>query len=254
MLAGVPHYPHWSLPAAYRHRLRVDETHGQVPVRRLRHVVPARQTALTRSAYELTFGAHVMVERLPWRPDVVVAVVPSLLGAGAAALIARRAGAPLVLWIQDMMGAASAQSGIAGGSRISAAAGALQCWVAGRAARVVVVSEAFRRQVVATGVAADRVHLVPNWAHVGRAAGDRDDVRARLGWRPDETIALHSGNMGLKQGLDNVVAAARVAQAAGSPVRFVLMGDGSQRAALERAAAGAARLQLLPPAAAAAAG
>lgn len=58
-------------------------------------------------------------------------------------------------------------------------------------------------------------------------------------------MALHSGNMGLKQGLENVVEAARMAQ---TPVRFVLMGDGSQRAELERLAVGVPALQLLPPA------
>lgn len=248
VLAGVPHYPHWSVPAPYQRRLRVDERRGQVPVRRLRHVVPSRQTAVTRSAYEVSFGLHVLAQRLPFRPDVVVAVVPSLFGAVAAALTARRVRAPLMLWVQDMMGAATAQSGISGGGRIAAATTALERWVLGRAASVVVVSEAFGRQVVSAGVAADRVHLVPNWTHVGRAAGNRDEVRARLGWGRDETIALHSGNMGLKQGLGNVVAAARAAEAAGSPVRFVLMGDGSQRAALEHAAADATRLQMLAPA------
>ena len=37
-------------------------------------------------------------------------------------------------------------------------------------------------------------------------------------------IALHAGNMGVKQGLENVVEAARQADATRSPVRFVLLG------------------------------
>ena len=35
-------------------------------------------------------------------------------------------------------------------------------------------------------------------------------MRARLGWRPGQTVLLHSGNMGLKQGLEVLVEAARL--------------------------------------------
>ncbi len=121
VLSGVPHYPHWSIPPQYRRRLRVDEVHEGVRVRRLRHHVPSRQTALTRGWYELSFGLHVLGQRLPFRPDVVLAVVPSLFGAAAAAAIARRTGARLVVWVQDLMGPATAQSGIAGGGSITRA-------------------------------------------------------------------------------------------------------------------------------------
>ncbi len=54
------------------------------------------------------------------------------------------------------------------------------------------------------------------------------------GWLPGEIVVLHAGNMGAKQGLDNVVASSRVAADRGSLVRFVLLGDGNQRERLER--------------------
>lgn len=245
VLAGVPHYPHWSVPAPYRRRLRMDEGRDGVQVRRLRHTVPAQQSARSRATYEATFGAHVVAQRLPWTPDVVLAVVPSLFGAAAAATLARRAGTPLVVWVQDLMGPAAAQSGISGGGRIAQATTGLERRVLRSARDVVVVSGAFRPYVEAAGVPAGRVHLVPNWTHVAPATQDRAAVRARLGWGADEVVALHSGNMGLKQGLDNIVAAARLAS---PPVRFVLMGDGNQRAELERLGSGVPALQFLPPA------
>jgi hypothetical protein len=45
-------------------------------------------------------------------------------------------------------------------------------------------------------------------------------------------VCLDAGNSGFKQALDNVVEAAR--SLASMPVLFVLMGDGNQRAELER--------------------
>jgi len=53
--------------------------------------------------------------------------------------------------------------------------------------------------------------------------------------------------MGVKQGLENVVEAARLAESRGDKVRFVLLGDGSQRASLEVRAAGATAVQFLDP-------
>jgi colanic acid biosynthesis glycosyl transferase WcaI len=89
------------------------------------------------------------------------------------------------------------------------------------------------------------VHVVPNWSHVATGTRDRAAVRRSLGWGDEEVVALHSGNMGLKQGLENIVEAARLAA---PPVRFVLMGDGSQRADLGRLGADVSCLSMLPPA------
>jgi len=244
-ITGVPHYPHWTVPVEYRRRLRFrEEEPGGVNVRRLRHTVPARQSARSRSAYEATFGLNVLRQRLPWRPDVVLAVIPSLLGAAAAATLARRAGVPLVLWVQDLMGPATAQSGIPGGGRISALTSLLEDRVFRRASQVVVVSDAFRSYVQARGLHEVGLHVVPNWTHVQPSHEDRATVRRRLGWAENELVALHSGNMGLKQGLDNLVETARLAS---GPLRIVLAGDGSQRAALEQLGTGIAALQMLPP-------
>ena len=70
-------------------------------------------------------------------------------------------------------------------------------------------------------------------------------MRAAHGWPSTDTVALHAGNMGVKQGLENVVEAARLADARGLPIRFVLLGDGNQREALLARAQGITRLQFL---------
>lgn len=66
-----------------------------------------------------------------------------------------------------------------------------------------------------------------------------------MGWGPDDFVVLHAGNMGMKQGLENVVNAALVAEQKGSNVRFVLMGDGHQRSTLEAAAEGLIKLSFV---------
>ncbi|XGU20959.1 glycosyltransferase [Rhodococcus sp. 3Y1] len=79
---------------------------------------------------------------------------------------------------------------------------------------------------------------------------DVDDLtaaRTKFGWSPDETIVLHTGNMGVKQGLENVVEAARLADEQSLPIRSVLVGDGNQRPNLEAAAVGVDRIDFVRP-------
>ena len=59
---------------------------------------------------------------------------------------------------------------------------------------------------------------------------------ARFGWTDGRQVVLHAGNIGLKQGLEQVVDAARLAAERGDPVRFVFSGGGSQTGAIRAAA------------------
>jgi colanic acid biosynthesis glycosyl transferase WcaI len=246
VLTGVPHYPHWTVPVAYRRAVLPEETRSGVRIRRLRHYVPSSQSAAKRGAYEASFGAQVLRQRLPWQPDLVLAVVPSLLGAAAAARLARRHGAPFAVIVQDLMGHAAEQSGMYGGHAVAGSAGSAEAWVLRQAAAVVVINEAFGAHVVSLGIDDARVHVVRNWSHVAPPTALREKTRADLGWDDGTIVALHSGNMGLKQGLENVVSAARLAHATDAPVRFVLMGDGNQRAVLQALAGSLPSLSFLP--------
>ncbi|GHE74391.1 glycosyltransferase WbuB [Streptomyces spiralis] len=246
VLAGMPHYPSWRLDPEYSGFWRTTESRGGVTVHRRRHTVPARQTALRRALFEASLLAHQLAAppRMP-RPHAVVAQMPSLAGAVAAARIARRHRVPFVPVVQDLMGAAAAQSGISGGDKAAAVAARAERYALGRAALVGVIHDSFRPRVEAMGVDPGRIRLVPNWSHVARPSRPRAETRARLGWPEDRQVVLHSGNMGLKQGLEVLVEAARLDPG----LDVVLMGDGNQRAALQERARDLPNLRFLPPAA-----
>ncbi|SFC68489.1 glycosyltransferase [Streptomyces aidingensis] len=246
VLAGMPHYPAWRVDPDYRGRWRGVDLRAGVRVHRRRHSVPSRQTAARRALYEASILAHGLIAppRLGGRPDAVLAQMPSLAGGLLAARLARRYRAPFVPVVQDLMGAAAAQSGIDGGGRAASAASAVERRVLRRAALVGIIHETFRDRVRSLGVPQDRIRLVPNWAHVARPAGSRTQSRARLGWPPDRTVLLHAGNMGLKQGLEVLIDAARLAP----ELLVVLMGDGNQREALRRRAGDLPNVEFLPPA------
>ncbi len=250
VFTGITHYPSWTVDPHHAVAPPTNRTPGTPRGPQLRHYVPKKQTALRRAWYELSFALQVAMQRPTEQPDVVLAVVPSLLSAVAAQRIAERAGVPLVVWVQDLMGRAAAQSGIDGGARVANLVSAIERQVLRSAESVMVLNSHFADYVKSIGVDDKRVTIRPNWTHITPPSGvDRAIVRARMGWRDDETIVLHTGNMGLKQDLGNVIDAARLARDRGlDTIRFVLMGDGSQRRELQRAAQGVNTVHFLPPA------
>ncbi|MFE6041953.1 glycosyltransferase [Streptomyces sp. NPDC056452] len=244
VLTGMPHYPAWRVDEQYRGRWRGQESREGVTVHRRRHYVPPRQSALRRAWFEASVLLHGTLAPPPGRPDAVISQMPSLAGGVIGARIARRHGVPHIPVVQDLMGAAAAQSGIRGGGRAAAVAGAAERYALRDAAVVGVIHESFVPGVSALGVDPARIRVVPNWTHVERPSADRTATRARLGWREGTQVLLHSGNMGLKQGLDVLIELARLAP----DIRVVLMGDGNQREGLRERAGGLPNIDFLPPA------
>jgi colanic acid biosynthesis glycosyl transferase WcaI len=169
--------------------------------------------------------------------DVIVAVVPALASALAARSLASRLQVPYAVIVQDLVGKAAAQSGIRGGGPVAGAVGWAERRALLDAAAVATVSRPMARTVEAYGVPSERIAYLPNYTHIDMPVISRPEARRRLGWSQDTFIALHTGNMGFKQDLDNVVEAARLNAGQGR-LEFVLMGDGNQRRHLEALAAG----------------
>jgi glycosyltransferase involved in cell wall biosynthesis len=237
MITGLPHYPDWRVPDGTPRALVREEPIGGVRVIRAAHYVPATQNALRRATYEATFGfTGLLASRRIERPDVILGVVPSLSGGILARILSRRFGAPYGLLFQDLMGPSASQSGIAGGGAVASATTAAERWAAGRAAAIGVVASSFHEYVQSLGVPADRIVDVPNWSRNAEPDLSIAAVRSRFGWTDERQIVLHAGNMGLKQGLEQVVEAARLAAERRDPVRFVFCGGGSQDVAIRAAA------------------
>jgi len=246
VVTGYPHYPEWKRHPDYRTARPVETDHG-VRLVRVSHPVPRDPTGPARIWMEFVFAAGAAVQLLRHRPDVVVVISPALLALVPAVLLRPLLGYRVGAVVQDLYGAALSETGLGGGALTRATAW-LESALLRRVRGVTVIHEVFRARLIAGGVRDDRIQVVPNWVHVTMPAGeDREATRRELGWATDEVIALHAGNMGAKQGLGGLIEVARLAEEQNSNVRVVLLGNGSQRTALERQAQGLSRLSFMDP-------
>lgn len=244
VLTAHPHYPQWRVHDGHG-GWRADVRDGDVHVSRVKHYVPGRPAGTSRIVSELSFAARAYGARLA-RPDLVIAVTPALLSASAAVRMAKRWGVPCGIQVQDIYSLAVESIGGLGG-RMATRVRQLEAWTLRQADGVATIHDRMAVAVSAmSGIALEDVTVVRNWTHVAAPTVERDAMRRRLGWRADQTVLLHAGNMGAKQGLENVVAAGRAAASRGD-VRVVLMGDGSERQRLGELAEGADRVEFMDP-------
>lgn len=251
VITGYPHYPEWKIKEGYSGWSRSESIHG-VSLARLRHFVPARPNFLNRLHMEISFGLRAVFA--PWgKPDVVLLVSPALFACALITLRTRlsRTKAKVAIWTQDLYSRGLVEVGKDNkvASILSKAMAALESTVLGSADEVVAIHERFRTYMVDhLKLSPTRITVIRNWTHLPPSPTiDRPKVRRKLGWGETELIALHAGNMGKKQGLANLIEAARLAEETGSRVRFVLMGDGNQRKRLQSLAQGLANISFIDP-------
>jgi glycosyltransferase involved in cell wall biosynthesis len=251
VLTTKPHYPEWRVPEAYAGGTR-HETIDGVAVTRVRHYVPSKPAGVRRLLSELSFGLRVLTAR--WhRPDVVLFVSPALFATAMGVWRVRHSlrRVPTAVWTQDLYSLGIVETGSHGaGSTVERVITATERYVARSTDAAVVIHDRFADSAVRLGADRDRTRVIRNWSHL-ELDDERDPsaVRQLLGWREDEIVALHTGNIGVKQDLGNIVEAARVATERGVDVRFVVMGEGSQRELLEAHAGtvGSDRIEFVDP-------
>ena len=234
VVTGLPHYPQWRLTdPQYTTGRRWREPGGDgVELVRVRHHIPAHPDLVGRARLESSFFRAARREVRDSRSAVVIAIAPTLGGVAAAVTGLRRR--PLGVLIQDLTGNAIGQSGSASGL-IGTAVARAEYALFRRATSVAVITPRFGSVLERHGISAQRIRQLPNFSHIDAVPVGRREARRRLGWAEDGILAVHTGNMGMKQGLENVIEAARVAESSRSPVRFVLVGDGNQKDALRTA-------------------
>jgi len=222
-----------------------------------------------------------MLRQLLWRPDVVWVVEPALLCAPTAWGVARLAGARAWLHIQDYEVDAAFDLGLLKGPWLKRAVLAGERWLMRRFDVVSTISQRMLARAQAKGVDAGRLVAFPNWVDISaitpgghglprcaRNDGDgeghdgdgaRNDeavgrhgvnhFRTLLGIAPAAVVALYSGNMGAKQGLELLADAAKLCLAQAAPAQpamvFVFCGNGAGRAELVQRCAGLPNVHFL---------
>lgn len=169
------------------------------------------------------------------RPDILHAHSPILTGLPALA-VARREGLPLVYEIRAFWedAAVDLRRVRPWGPRYRATRG-LESYLMRRADAVVTICEGLRRDVVARGIAADKVTVVPNAVDLTSFQNlePRDrELAGRWGVEPGETIGF-IGSFYAYEGLDLLIEAVADLKGDLAKLKLLLVGGGPEEARLK---------------------
>ncbi len=230
-----PYYPEWKVAPAYAGKLAMSEERNGVRIVRSYAYIPNHATAIKRVLHEATFIATSLIRAISRkRPDLLVVVSPPLGLAVNAILLSRIWRIPYVFDVEDLQPDSAAELRMLPRwalkflYRVEKAAYR-------HATLVTTLTNGMRSRVIEKGVPAEKVELLE--ARVDDSlfdicANEGLAFRSRYGL-DDKFLVTHSGNMGVKQGLDVIVDAALLNRLDKS-MCFLFVGDGAACGKIKR--------------------
>jgi colanic acid biosynthesis glycosyl transferase WcaI len=234
VLTSFPHYDTDRIPDRYRGKLWVRERSGALEIRRVFLYVPRKKNRILgrilsyASWNVLSTVAGIFAPRF----DLLFVPSPPLTNGVVGFLISRLRGVPFVYNVQDVYPDIAVRLGVLKNARLIAASRRLERFVYRSAAAVSVISEGFRDNLLAKGVPARKVCVIPNFADTAfiRPLVRGNRLSAELGL-DDRFVALFAGNIGLSQGLGSVLDTAELLKDRPEIV-FLIVGNGASKAEL----------------------
>ena len=238
VFTGWPNYPTGRVFDGYKVERLGEERDGDVRVLRSKSVV-APNTSMARRVLGggswLAYGILNCVlqkRRIGPLPDVVLATSGTVFAAMVGRFFAKRNRVPLVVEFRDLTYRQMAATGSDGRGWKVRLMRRLELSLCRDADRVVALTEGFKEALVAEGVPAEKIDVVPNGA---------DIVPCRHEWSGAGALRLgYFGTMGISQDVPATLDLASALAKTGARVSYLLVGEGAARSLVEEGVASGA--------------
>ncbi|MEA4906977.1 MAG: glycosyltransferase family 4 protein [Chloroflexi bacterium] len=235
MATCAPNYPYGRVFSGYRNRFyQAEQLDGVRVLRSWTYISPDK--AFWRRLLNIsTFSLSVFWSALlaGHKPDVLVSYSPPFTLGLSAWLLSRIWGVPWVLQLEDLYPDAAVAAGVLHNRTMIRFFTALERFYYRHATHISLISKTFQQNLSSKGVPAEKMTLIPVWADPDfvRPAAKDNGFRHRFDL-DGKFVVMYAGNIGLTSMLEDVLAAA--GQLKEEPdIRFVIIGEGVKKAALQ---------------------
>lgn len=233
VLTTVPNYPTGVVPPEYQDQIISREVRDGVQVVRVWCYITPNSGFVRRILAQISFGitASLLGWRAVGRPDVIITGSPPLFNALAGRCLAFFKRCPHIFWVADLWPESAIQLGVLRNRFCIWLAERLEASTY-RAARLVwVVSPSLYQILSGRGVDPAKLFLLTNGVDCEKfAPASQAQARAQLGWDERFTV-IYAGGHGEYHGLYALLDTAELLLER-RDIRFVLVGEGAEKANL----------------------
>ncbi len=167
---------------------------------------------------------------------MLIASTPPTQGA-MAALIKKFTGMPLIYNLQDIFPDSLVSTGLAKRDGILWKIGrVIENFTYRNADKIIVISEDFKRNIMAKGVPKEKIEVIYNWVEqdaIKEVPRSENILFSKYNLDPSKFFVTYCGNIGLTQNMDMLMEVAKALEA-NTDIHFVLVGNGAYKDDLEK--------------------
>ncbi len=250
VLTAMPWYPEGEIHPLYKGKFFLTEKIRGVTVQRSYIWTSKERNLRNRIGFEFSFMFFSLIQALKgWRPDVILLTVPGLPVCIPAALLGGIYGSPVILNLQDILPDAAVHVGLISNEKLIKVLTNLERFAYRIATKISVIADGFTKNIVAKGVALEKIVEIPNWVDIDfiQPLPRENNYFRKVNNLEDKFVVLYSGNIALTQGLETVIEAATYLKHI-TDIAVVIVGEQKALARLQNycSKCGASNVHLLP--------
>jgi colanic acid biosynthesis glycosyl transferase WcaI len=237
VVTAPPSYPEWQVQKGYSAWSYRTEYAQGVRIFRCPIWIKQRISGWQRLIHLLSFAISslpIMLKQIPWNPDIVMVIEPSLFCIPTALLVSKLCQAKSWLHIQDFELEAGFELGMLPNiKRLRWLLFLFERHLMNQFHTVSTISERMSERLILKRVIPDKIVLFPNWVDTSQIypLSRQETLRASLGFDEDTVIVLYAGTMANKQRLESIIQAAQSLREVPN-LQFLLAGEGSRKGML----------------------
>lgn len=244
VFTGYPNYPTGKIFDGYNPKMLSEEEIDGVRVLRSKLVAVPNTNMVKRLENALSYfffgwiNTHFKSKQIGKNYDVILGTSGIIFNALLAQLYASRKHIPFVFEIRDITYVQMQATGKTPKSKSVRGMKWLELRLCKRASKVVVVTNGFKKTLVADGVPAEKIEVITNGVDVEKSQGVYESGK--------KFILSYFGTLGLSQNIKDTFVYAKAINDIVPNSEYLIIGDGAQKAEIDEAAKGVSFVRMIP--------
>jgi colanic acid biosynthesis glycosyl transferase WcaI len=233
ILTGVPHYPTGKILNQYRGLVIRKERTNNIKILRVPLPSLDRQKLFLRFFQFVCFQLGALFAGLFEKYDIVLASNPALQTGLPFLFLGRLRGKPSIFSVHDVYPDVGIRLGILQNRLIVRLVETLEVLCYKRASKIRVLSESFIPAITRSNIKQSKIVLIYDWVDTDLIRPlPKENAFSKSYGMDKRFVVLYAGNLGLSQGLENIISAAEIL-AGNNDIMFVFVGDGADKKRLQ---------------------